>query len=63
MLENSRMHPLAEFTLSPYAPLRAVRSGKANGLPTLCRRGDRGLWSRGFHARHCTLVHTQTCLV
>ena len=33
---------LAEFTLSPFAPLRAVRSGKANGLATLSPQGGEG---------------------
>jgi hypothetical protein len=33
---------LAEFTLSPFAPLRAVRKGKANGLATLSPNGANG---------------------
>jgi hypothetical protein len=32
---------LAEFTLSPFAALRAVRSGRANGLATLSPKGAR----------------------
>jgi hypothetical protein len=34
---------LVEFTLSPFAPLRAVRSGKAIGLATLSPKGARGV--------------------
>jgi len=34
---TSNSHPnLAEFTLSPFAALRAARSGKANGLNVTC---------------------------
>jgi hypothetical protein len=43
--ENSRVDPLtrlAEFTLSPFAALRAVRSGRANRLPTLSPKRGRG---------------------
>jgi hypothetical protein len=58
-LENSRLNPLtwlAEFTLSPSASLRAVRSRKANGLATLSPKWARagvGLFSR----RAVKLVH------
>ena len=44
--EKSRGDPLtrlAEFTLSPFAPLRAVRSGMANGLATLSPQGARAV--------------------
>jgi hypothetical protein len=34
---------LVEFTLSPFAALRAVRCGRANGLATLSPKGARGL--------------------
>ena len=39
---------LAEFTLSPFAALRAVRGGRANGLATLSPERGEGcnpMWS------------------
>jgi len=35
---------LAEFTLSPFAALRAVRSGKANGLSVTCTSASGSLF-------------------
>jgi len=47
--ENSRLNPLParEFTLSPFAALRAVGSGGRTDSPPSPSKG-RGLWSRGF---------------
>ena len=42
MMNAETLTRLAEFTLSPFAPLRAVRSGKANGLATLSPKGGEG---------------------
>jgi hypothetical protein len=41
MMNTETLTRLAEFTLSPFAPLRAVRSGRANGLATLSPRAPR----------------------
>ena len=43
---------LTEFTLSPFAALRAVRSGKANGLATLSPKGGRGSYAGQDTRRH-----------
>ncbi len=43
LIENKQSRSFAEFTLSPFAPLRAVHRRKANGL--------RMTWSEGFFRR------------
>jgi hypothetical protein len=42
---------LAEFTVSPFAALRAVRSGRANGLVTLPPKGTRASVYQTFSPR------------
>jgi hypothetical protein len=39
MVSANPLTRLAEFALSPFAALRAVRSGRANGLATLFLKG------------------------
>jgi len=51
--ENSRLNPLParEFTLSPFAALKAVGSGRANRLATLSLQRARAVVSWFFTGR------------